>query len=91
MASHKVRETIQITLITKARFGSTLATTAEVAKEVLDYLKSEHSYGNKDTRMGKSLEKRFGGTPYGWERDMLRLILAALFRAGEIEEPTYIR
>jgi len=35
--------------------------------------------------MGKALEKRFGGTPYGWERDMLRLILATLFRAGEIE------
>src|SRR5208337_2702130 len=31
------------------------------------------------------LEKRFGGTPYGWERDMLRLILATLFRGGEIE------
>jgi hypothetical protein len=62
-----------------------ICTTADVAKEVLDYLKSEHSYGNKDTRMGKALEKRFGGTPYGWERDMLRLILATLFRAGEIE------
>jgi hypothetical protein len=60
-------------------------TNADVAKEVLDYLKSEHSYGTKDTRMGKALEKRFGGTPYGWERDMLRLILATLFRAGEIE------
>ncbi len=60
-------------------------TKAEVVKEVLDYLKSEHSYGNKDSRMGKALEKRFGGTPYGWERDMLRLILATLFRAGEIE------
>ncbi len=60
-------------------------TNAEVAKEVLDYLKSEHSYGNKDSRMGKALEKRFGGTPYGWERDMLRLILATLFRAGEVE------
>ncbi|WP_295408399.1 BREX system P-loop protein BrxC [uncultured Thiocystis sp.] len=60
-------------------------TQAEVAREVLDYLKSEHGYGNKDSRMGKALEKRFGGTPYGWERDMLRLILATLFRAGEIE------
>jgi hypothetical protein len=60
-------------------------TKADVGKEVLDYLKSEHSYGNKDSRMGKALEKRFGGTPYGWERDMLRLILATLFRAGEIE------
>ena len=60
-------------------------TQADVAREVLVYLKSEHSYGNKDSRMGKALEKRFGGTPYGWERDMLRLILATLFRAGEIE------
>ncbi len=60
-------------------------TKADVAKEVLDYLKSEHSYGNKDSRMGKALERRFGGTPYGWERDMLRLILATLFRASEIE------
>lgn len=60
-------------------------TNAEVTREVLDYLKNEHAYGNKDTRMGKALEKRFGGTPYGWERDMLRLILATLFRAGEIE------
>ena len=58
---------------------------APVAKEVLDYLKNEHSYGNKDTRMGKALEKRFKSTPYGWELDMLRLILATLFRAGEIE------
>lgn len=58
---------------------------ADVTREVLDYLRNEHSYGNKDSRMGKALEKRFGGTPYGWERDMLRLILATLFRAGEIE------
>lgn len=59
--------------------------TAPVAKEVLDYLKSEHSYGNKDSRMGKALEKRFGGTPYGWGIDILRLVLASLFRGGEIE------
>jgi len=72
-------------LVVKDGPKNIVSTTADVAKEVLDYLKSEHSYGNKDTRMGKSLEKRFGGTPYGWERDMLRLILAALFRAGEIE------
>src|SRR5207248_963763 len=34
---------------------------------------------------GKALEKRFGGLGYGWDRDMLRLILAVLFRAGAIE------
>ena len=58
---------------------------APVIREVLDFLKAEHSYGNKDSRMGKALERRFGNAPYGWDRDMLRLILATLFRAGEVE------
>ena len=74
-----------LALVVKDGAKLVIATNAPVAKEVLDYLKSEQSYGSKDTRMGKMLEKRFGGTPYGWERDMLRLILATLFRAGEIE------
>ena len=58
---------------------------ADVCKEVFDYLVSEQEFGNKDTRTGKSLERRFGGTPYGWELDMLRLILSTLFRAGTVE------
>jgi hypothetical protein len=58
---------------------------ADVAKEVLDYLISQNDYGNREERTGKSLEKRFGGIGYGWDRDMLRLILAVLFRAGTIE------
>jgi hypothetical protein len=60
-------------------------TSAAIVREVLDYLKSEQSYGEKESRMGKALERRFVGTPFGWERDMLRLVLAVLFRAGEIE------
>jgi hypothetical protein len=60
-------------------------TSAVVVKEVFDYIKSEQGYGNKETRMGKALERRFGGIGYGWERDVLRLVLAVLFRAGEIE------
>ena len=56
---------------------------ADVAKEILDYIRHEHSYGNKVT--GKSLEEHFQGIGYGWERDMLRLVLAVLLRAGTIE------
>ncbi len=74
-----------LSLVVKDGAKLVINTHAAVTKEVLDYLKSEHSYGEKDSRMGKALERRFGGTPYGWERDMLRLILATLFRAGEIE------
>jgi len=62
-----------------------LNTAADVTKEVFDYLVSEHSYGNKYTRTGRSLERRFSGIGYGWDRDMLRLVLAVLFRAGSIE------
>ncbi|MCI0529360.1 MAG: hypothetical protein L0Y56_18125, partial [Nitrospira sp.] len=58
---------------------------ADVAKEVLDYLHREHAYGNKETRTGKALETHFGGLGYGWDPDILRLILAVLFRAGSIE------
>ncbi len=56
---------------------------ADVAKEIMDYIRHEHSYGNKVT--GKSLEEHFQGIGYGWERDMLRLVLAVLLRAGTIE------
>ena len=56
---------------------------AEICKEVLDYMTREHSYGNKVT--GKNLEVHFQGVGYGWDRDVLRLALAALFRGGAIE------
>lgn len=56
---------------------------AEIAREVLDHLNNEHSYGNKVT--GKDLESRFSGMPYGWEGDVLRLVLATLLRGDGIE------
>lgn len=58
---------------------------ADIAREVLDYVNREFSYGNKETRTGKHLETHFGGLGYGWDTDMLRLVLAVLFRAGAIE------
>lgn len=58
---------------------------ADVAAEVLGYLNREHQYGNKDTRLGKALENHFSGLGYGWESDMIRLVLAVLFRASQID------
>jgi hypothetical protein len=57
----------------------------EVVKEVLDHLNREHGYGNRETRTGKALESHFGGLGYGGDQDMLRLVLAVLFRGGAIE------
>jgi len=56
---------------------------APIVKEVSDYLASEHSYGNKVT--GRTLENHFGSIGYGWEREMLWLVLATLLRGGAIE------
>ncbi len=58
-------------------------TSADIAREIMDYIRHEHSYGNKVT--GKSLEEHFQGIGYGWDRDMLRLVLAVLLRGGAIE------
>jgi len=56
---------------------------AEICREVLDYLKREHAYGNKVT--GRSLESHFQGIGYAWDRDILRIVLAVLLRGGAIE------
>lgn len=56
---------------------------AEIAQEILTYLKREHSYGEKVT--GAKLAEEFGGLGYGWSPDIVRLVLAVLFRAGAIE------
>lgn len=56
---------------------------AEVAKEILSYINREHAYGNKVT--GKILEEHFSGIGYGWDREIVKLVLAVLLRAGAIE------
>lgn len=56
---------------------------AEVAREILNFINSKHDYGDKVT--GKILEDHFSGIGYGWDREVVRLVLAVLLRAGAIE------
>ncbi len=56
---------------------------AEIAQEILNSLKREHSYGEKVT--GAKLTEEFGGLGYGWSSEIVRLVVAVLFRAGAIE------
>jgi hypothetical protein len=72
-------------LIVKEANKFVINTQSPILREVADYLRNEYSYGNKDTRTGRALEQKFARSPYGWDRDVLRLLLATLFRAGEIE------
>lgn len=56
---------------------------APVAKEILDYLKHQSAIGEKVS--GKELERKFTGIGYGWEREVVQLVLAVLLRGGAIE------
>lgn len=74
-----------LNLVVKEGTTWVVNTGAPVAKEILDYLIGQVAYGERDTRTGKALESHFGGQPYGWESDVVRLALAALLRAGALE------
>ncbi len=56
---------------------------APIVQEVANYLASQHSYGNRVT--GRMLENHFGGLGYGWELDVIKVVLAAMLRGGAIE------
>jgi hypothetical protein len=57
---------------------------APVAQEVLNYLQHQQQYGEKVT--GKDLELHFTQrSGYGWDLEVVRLILAVLLRAGVVE------
>ncbi len=72
-----------LNLVTQEGPKYVVNSSAPIAKEVLDYLKAEHSYGNKVT--GKTIEQHFGGLGYGWDIDVLKLVIATLLRGGAIE------
>ena len=55
----------------------------DLCRDLLDYLRREHAYGNKVT--GKMLEAHFGGLGYGWVFESIRLGIAVLFRGGSLE------
>lgn len=56
---------------------------SEICREILAYLVREHKYGNKVT--GKMLENQFQGLGYGWDREVIQLVLAVLLRGGAVE------
>lgn len=72
-----------LSLVVKEEDKHVINTSCEAAQEILVYLEAEHAYGNKVT--GKTIEAHFGSIPYGAGIDVLRLVLAALYRAGSIE------
>lgn len=70
-------------LVTKQADRFVINTDSKPAKEILSFIHSRHSYGEKAS--GKLLEHQFSGIGYGWELDVIRIIVAALFRGNAIE------
>lgn len=56
---------------------------APIAVEMLGFVDSQTRYGEIVT--GRMIEKRFSGIEYGWDRDVMKMTLAVLLRAGAIE------
>jgi hypothetical protein len=77
-----------LSLVTKQSGAYAPNLQADAVKEILDHLNRELGYGNRDTRTGKALENKFGGMGYGWDLEIVQLLLAFLLRAGAIEVTT---
>lgn len=56
---------------------------APIAREVLNYIQERTRYGERVT--GRDIEARFSGLGYGWDREVIQLVAAALLRAGTVE------
>jgi hypothetical protein len=70
--------------VTRENKGYILNLKAHVIEEIFARIHYAKEYGGEH-ESGKRLEEHFGGLGYAWDRDLLRLALAALFRAGQIE------
>ncbi|MDI6719893.1 MAG: BREX system P-loop protein BrxC [Methanomicrobiales archaeon] len=57
---------------------------APIAKEIFGRIHHAKEYGG-ERETGRKLEQYFSGFGYGWDTDVLKVVLAALFRAGMIE------
>lgn len=50
--------------------------------EMLSWISNKSDYGTNPT--GKALETHFGGTPFGWDVDVIKFFALALLRVGQV-------
>jgi len=70
-------------LVAKEDGKYVLKSSASIGEEIINYIGGKHAYGEKVT--GKDIENNFGGIGYGWDLDLLKVVIASLFRGGIIE------
>jgi hypothetical protein len=72
-------------LVTKNRGAPRINTTSQVLAEVLRVFQAKSSDSGSGRLQGSYLQDVFSSPPYGWTKDTVRYLFAALLRAGDIE------
>jgi len=70
-------------LVTNTGGKSSPNVDAPACKEVLGFLKAKSEFGERVD--GKELERKFMGSGYGWDVEVIRTLMALLLRAGAVE------
>jgi len=70
-------------LVHSAQGSYRLNPNAAIVQEVSGFIAGGNT--GEESKTGKLLESHFGAPPYGWDADVVLLVVAALFRAGAIE------
>jgi hypothetical protein len=72
-------------LVTKSRGAPRIDTSTPVLAEVLRVFQAKSAESGSGRLQGSYLQDVFSAPPYGWTKDTVRYLFAALLRAGEIE------
>ena len=72
-------------LVVKSKGAPRVDTAAPVLAEVLRVFQTKAAESGSGRLQGSYLQDLFSAPPYGWTKDTVRYLFAALLRAGEIE------
>jgi len=72
-------------LVVKSKGAPRVDTAAPVLAEVLRVFQNKAAEAGSGRLQGSYLQDLFSAPPYGWTKDTVRYLFAALLRAGEIE------
>lgn len=72
-------------LVVKSKGAPRVDTAAPVLAEVIRVFRTKTAESGSGRLQGSHLQDLFSAPPYGWTKDTVRYLFAALLRAGEIE------
>jgi hypothetical protein len=79
------RDLDPLSLVTKSRGAPRVDSSTAVLAEVLRVFQAKATESGSGRLQGAFLHDLFSAPPYGWTKDTVRYLFAALLRAGEVE------